>query len=245
MVTEMDRILDIWDEELSSIVEIEKIGHRRRILLSVAGPAALHKRGEKKRIEKKVVAAPVPKCEAHRRKSPTEETGTATQDVKRHSASGSELGVVASSNERRYTSTSSASEGSSKPPTPSRTRKNMSEAGAGGAGTLTLGRRKKKAPLPPAGTTTGQPAKEDPIAPVVQVSPQSRQRASAASKTPQKPIKIQTEVKKCSKHAASNVSPKLQPELPEVIDIPPPLAFSCSFQVQRSIVVTFIDLYPR
>ena len=241
MVTEMDRILDIWDEELSSIVEIEKIGHRRRILLSVAGPAALHKRGEKKRIEKKVVATPAPKCEAHRRKSPTEETGTATQDVKRHSASGSELGVMASSNERRYTSTSSASEGSSKPPTPSRTRKNMSEAS--GAGTLTLGRRKKKAPLPPAGTTTGQPAKEDPIVPVVQVSPQSRQRGSAASKTPQKPIKIQTDVKKCSKHAASNVSPKLQPELPEVIDIPPPLAFSCSFQVQQSLI--FILIYLR
>ena len=241
MVTEMDRILDIWDEELSSIVEIEKIGHRRRILLSVAGPAALHKRGEKKRMEKKVVATPAPKCETHRRKSPTEET--APQDVKRHSASGSELGVVASSNERRYTSTSSASEGSSKPPTPSRTRKNMSEAS--GAGTLTLGRRKKKAPLPPAGSATGQPAKEDPIVPAVQVSPQSRQRGSAASQTSKKPVKIQTEVKKCSKHATSNVSPKLQPELPEVIDIPPPLAFSCSFQVSLVSSSLYLSLCPR
>ena len=206
-------------------MEIEKIGHRRRILLSVAGPAGLQKRGEKQRMEKKAVATPVAKCEVHRRKSPTEETGTATQDVKRHSASGSDLSVAAAGNERRYTSTSSASEGSSKPPTPSRTRKNASETG-----TLTLGRRKKKAPLPPAGTTaTGQPAKEDPIVPV-QVSPQSRQRGSASKK----PVKIQTEVKKCSKHAASsNVSPKLEPELPEVIDIPPPLAFSCSFQVQQ------------
>ena len=228
MVTEMDRILDIWDEELSSIVEIEKIGHRRRILLSVAGPAGLQKRGEKQRMEKKAVATPVAKCEVHRRKSPTEETGTATQDVKRHSASGSDLSVAAAGNERRYTSTSSASEGSSKPPTPSRTRKNATETG-----TLTLGRRKKKAPLPPAGTGTGQPSKEDPIVPV-QVSPQSRQRGSAASQTAKKPVKIGAEVKKCSKHAASsNVSPKLELELPEVIDIPPPLAFSCSFQVQQ------------
>ena len=234
MVTEMDRILNIWDEELSSIVEIEKIGHRRRILLSVAGPAAL-----KRRMEKKAVATPAAKCDVHsRRKSPTEETGTATQDVKRHSASGSELGVAAASNERRYTSTSSASEGSSKPSTPSRTRKNA----GGEAGTLTLGRRKKKAPLPPAGSASGQPAKEDPIVPV-QVSPQSRQRGSAASKTAKKPVKIQAEVKKCSKHASSNASPKLEPELPDVIDIPPPLAFSCSFQVQQSL--NFILICPR
>ena len=231
MVTEMDRILDIWDEELSSIVEIEKIGHRRRILLSVAGPAALHKRGEKKKM---VVAPPAPKCEAHRRKSPTEELGT-TQDAKRHSASGSELSVAAV--ERRYTSTSSASEGSSKPPTPSKTRKSVVETG-----TLTLGRRKKKAPLPPAGTGTGQPAKEDPVVPM-QVSPQSRQRSSVSSTTTSKPVKIQTEVKKCSKHASTNVSTKLQPELPEVIDIPPPLAFSCSFQVQLSLFKDQADFY--
>ena len=236
MVTEMDRILDIWDEELSSIVEIEKIGHRRRILLSVAGPAALQKRGEKKRMEKKAVATPAAKCEVHRRKSPTEETGTATQDLKRHSASGSELGVAAASNERRYTSTSSASEGSSKPPTPSRTRKN-----AGETGTLTLGRRKKKAPLPPAGTAT---AKEDPIVPV-QVSPKSRQRGSNTSQTAKKPAKIQAEVKKCSKHASSNVATKLEPELSEVIDIPPPLAFSCSFQVKQSLNFIFICLCSR
>ena len=190
------------------------------------------------RMEKKTVGTPVPKCEAHRKKSPTDETGTATQDVKRHSASGSELGVTPTGNERRYTSTSSASEGSSKPPTPSRTRKNASEAGGGGAGTLTLGRRKKKAPLPPAGT--GQTTKEDQIVPV-QVSPQSRQRSSAAKK----PAKIQTEVKKCSKHATSNVSPKLEAELPEVIDIPPPLAFSCSFQVQQSLIFILIILCSR
>ena len=36
-MTEMERIIDIWDEELVSILEIEKLGHRKRILLSVGG----------------------------------------------------------------------------------------------------------------------------------------------------------------------------------------------------------------
>ena len=243
MVTEMDRILNIWDEELSSIVEIEKIGHRRRILLSVAGPTALQKRGDKRKSEKKVdpISSVVPKCEAHRKKSPpSEETRTTKStkhEVKRLSASGSDLGL--GSSERRYTSTSSASEGSSKPPTPSKTRKSVVETG-----TLTLGRRKKKAPLPPAGTGTGQPAKEDPVVPM-QVSPQSRQRSSVSSTTTSKPVKIQTEVKKCSKHASTNVAAKPQPELPEVIDIPPPLAFSCSFQVQQSLIkLILVKLHP-
>ena len=232
MVTEMDRILNIWDEELSSIVEIEKIGHRRRILLSVAGPAALQKRGDKRKSEKKVdpISSSVPKCEAHRKKSPpSEETRTTKStkhEVKRLSASGSDLGL--GSSERRYTSTSSASEGSSKPPTPSRTRKNLSESGnvGAGTGTLTLGRRKKKAPPPPAATAGGQQvAKED-----LQVSPKLRAKSS---ETANKPVKSQPELKKCSKHASSSVvSQKPQEELPEVIDIPPPLAFSCSFQVE-------------
>ena len=34
----MTRMKDIWDEELASIVEIDKVGHRQRILLSLAGP---------------------------------------------------------------------------------------------------------------------------------------------------------------------------------------------------------------
>ena len=234
MVTEMDRILNIWDEELSSIVEIEKIGHRRRILLSVAGPAALQKRGDKRKSEKKVdpISSAVPKCEAHRKKSPpSEETITkksTKHEVKRLSASGSDLGL--GSSERRYTSTSSASEGSSKPPTPSRTRKNLSESGnvGAGTGTLTLGRRKKKAPPPPAATAGGQqPAKED-----LQVSPKLRAKSSETANKPVT-VKSQTELKKCSKHATSSVvSQKAQEELPEVIDIPPPLAFSCSFQVE-------------
>lgn len=35
--TSMDRILQVWDDELVSILDIEKLGHRKRILLSVAG----------------------------------------------------------------------------------------------------------------------------------------------------------------------------------------------------------------
>ena len=33
----MDRVTAIWDDELTSILDIEKIGHRKRILLSLAG----------------------------------------------------------------------------------------------------------------------------------------------------------------------------------------------------------------
>ena len=37
LFTSMDRVADVWDDELTSILEIEKLGHRKRILLSVAG----------------------------------------------------------------------------------------------------------------------------------------------------------------------------------------------------------------
>ena len=37
LYTEMERIFAIWDDELTSILDIEKIGHRKRILLSLAG----------------------------------------------------------------------------------------------------------------------------------------------------------------------------------------------------------------
>ena len=37
LYSEMDRIKNIWDDELVSILDIEKIGHRKRILLSLAG----------------------------------------------------------------------------------------------------------------------------------------------------------------------------------------------------------------
>lgn len=33
----MDRVKNIWDDELVSLLDIEKIGHRKRILLSLAG----------------------------------------------------------------------------------------------------------------------------------------------------------------------------------------------------------------
>ena len=33
----MDRVKNIWDDELTSLLDIEKIGHRKRILLSLAG----------------------------------------------------------------------------------------------------------------------------------------------------------------------------------------------------------------
>ena len=37
LFTSMERVAAIWDDELTSILEINKIGHRKRILLSVAG----------------------------------------------------------------------------------------------------------------------------------------------------------------------------------------------------------------
>ena len=37
LYTDMDRVTAIWDDELTSILDIEKIGHRKRILLSLAG----------------------------------------------------------------------------------------------------------------------------------------------------------------------------------------------------------------
>ena len=37
LFTSMEKVCKIWDDELTSILDIEKIGHRKRILLSVAG----------------------------------------------------------------------------------------------------------------------------------------------------------------------------------------------------------------
>ena len=37
LFTSMEKVSKIWDDELTSILDIEKIGHRKRILLSVAG----------------------------------------------------------------------------------------------------------------------------------------------------------------------------------------------------------------
>ena len=40
----MDKVCKIWDDELTSILDIEKIGHRKRILLSVAGKHGIENR---------------------------------------------------------------------------------------------------------------------------------------------------------------------------------------------------------
>ena len=44
LFTSMDKVLDIWDDELTSILEIEKLGHRKRILLSLAGTEGIPNR---------------------------------------------------------------------------------------------------------------------------------------------------------------------------------------------------------
>ena len=36
--TSMEKVSGIWDDELTSILDITKLGHRKRILLSLAGP---------------------------------------------------------------------------------------------------------------------------------------------------------------------------------------------------------------
>ena len=41
MVEDMERVVNIWDEELLTVLEIDRVGHRRRLLLSVAGQAGL------------------------------------------------------------------------------------------------------------------------------------------------------------------------------------------------------------
>jgi hypothetical protein len=44
LYTRMDRVSAIWDDELTSILDIEKIGHRKRILLSLAGRVGMPNR---------------------------------------------------------------------------------------------------------------------------------------------------------------------------------------------------------
>ena len=167
LMTEMERIIDIWDEELVSILEIDRIGHRKRILLSVAGTKGLKKRcGKIDTIRRKSVDKSLknkgkgsPETLGTKKMSsstsPTEESlvrSVSSQDGGHsyggYSATESDvsLSYPTSSASRRYTSTSSTSDTSSeKPPTPSKTKRTSVESG-----TLTLGRRKKKAPAPPA-----------------------------------------------------------------------------------------------
>ena len=49
--TSMEKVSKIWDDELTSILDIDKIGHRRRILLSVAGKHDISNRFGKVSIE--------------------------------------------------------------------------------------------------------------------------------------------------------------------------------------------------
>ena len=44
LFTSMDKIMGVWDDELASILDISKIGHRKRILLSVAGKEDMQNR---------------------------------------------------------------------------------------------------------------------------------------------------------------------------------------------------------
>ena len=255
-MTDMSRVLDIWDEELSSIVEIEKVmalmnynqsvsqvGHRRRILLSLTGPAGLQRRRERKQRHQSGAA----KQELSKEKSPVEEIAPpplVVLETKRHSGTESELSLP----ERHYTSTSSASEtGSDKTATPSKSKRTVGESG-----TLTLGRRKKKAPPPPA-QVQARPA---------HTSPQNK-RASAGPVQAEvsKQTKVQTETskqpktqveqsKKCSKHAVSSSSSSSKPSsASSTTSSKPskttaetktgtvkkaPAAFSCSFKVSYS-----------
>jgi len=174
LITEMDRIINIWDEELLSILEIDRIGHRKRILLSVAGPKGLRKRSgnvkvdtmrkksqEKDKVKiKETISAPPIVEQTKKGHSPIEEilpkcSSISSYDSRsRYSATESDISLSmpnSSSNDtqRRYTSTSSTSEGSDKPPTPSKIKRTSVESG-----TLTLGRKKKRAPQPPTPSQT-------------------------------------------------------------------------------------------
>jgi len=171
LITDMDRIINIWDEELLSIIEIDRVGHRKRILLSVAGPKGVRKRSgnikietmrkksqEKEREQVKVKeTTSLPPAAEHVKKSqsPTEESIPKCSSISsydsrsRHSATESDISLSipnssGNDTQRRYTSTSSTSEGSDKPPTPSKIKRTSVESG-----TLTLGRKKKRAPQPP------------------------------------------------------------------------------------------------
>ena len=56
LLTDMDRVMAIWDDELTSILDIEKIGHRKRILLSLAGRSGMPHRFGKVQASPKAAA---------------------------------------------------------------------------------------------------------------------------------------------------------------------------------------------
>merc|ERR1719266_883636 len=97
-MTDMERITNIWDEELLSILEIDRVGHRKRILLSVAGPKGLKARSGKVKVDTII------------RKSKATESKKASISP---SSEATESDVSVTEGQRTYTSTSSASETSS------------------------------------------------------------------------------------------------------------------------------------
>ena len=142
LITDMERVTNIWDEELLSILEIDRVGHRKRILLSVAGPKGLKARSGKVKVDtivRKSKATESKKAST----SPSSEAGGCS-----HSTTESDVSVA--EGQRRYTSTSSASETSSD---------RVTSASVDSA-TLTLGRRKKKAPAPPGQVSPQMKSKE-------------------------------------------------------------------------------------
>lgn len=56
LYTGMDRVIAIWDDELTSILDIEKIGHRKRILLSLAGRDGMPHRFGKVQVNKQLTS---------------------------------------------------------------------------------------------------------------------------------------------------------------------------------------------
>ena len=71
LLLDLDRIKTIWDDELISIVEIDKIGHRRRILLSVAGTQGLkHRMGKVKGVQAEKPPVSLKISESHEKLKP-------------------------------------------------------------------------------------------------------------------------------------------------------------------------------
>jgi len=202
LITDMDRIINIWDEELLSILEIDRVGHRKRILLSVAGPKGLRKRSGKVKVEtirkksqekdkikvKESVSAPPVVEHAKKAQSPSEEilpkcsSISSYESRSRYSTTESDVSLsmpnsASNDTQRRYTSTSSTSEGSDKPPTPSKIKRTSVESG-----TLTLGRKKKRAPQPPTPSQTSPQLKQKEYGTI-----KKQEDQTVKSKTVQKP----------------------------------------------------------
>ena len=217
LITDMDRIINIWDEELLSILEIDRVGHRKRILLSVAGPKGLKKRSGKVKVEtirkksqekdktkvKESVSAPPLVEHAKKAQSPSEEilpkcsSISSYESRSRYSTTESDVSLsmpnsASNDTQRRYTSTSSTSEGSDKPPTPSKIKRTSVESG-----TLTLGRKKKRAPQPPTPSQTSPQLKQKEYGTIKKqedqiIKSKTVQKPQNTEKTSQKPKETET-----------------------------------------------------